>query len=86
MRKVKRTYNLSPEIVSTVKSLVEESGVAPTQDALVEAAVSSLARRIRDQEHARQFARCAEDPGFRREMETIAAEFEADDRAAWDRG
>jgi hypothetical protein len=49
-------------------------------------AIHSLARRARDQEHTRQFAACAEDPDFVREMEEVSAEFEADDHAAWDLG
>jgi hypothetical protein len=54
-----------------VRHLAEEARVAPTQDAVVESAIHSLARRLRDQEHARQFSACAEDPEFVREMEVI---------------
>ena len=86
MAKIKRTYNLSPRTVSLVRHLAEESHVAPTQDAVVEAAIQSLGRRVRDEEHARQFAACARDPEFQREMAAIGAEFEADDRAAWGAG
>ncbi len=86
MKRVKRTYNLSPETVLTVRELADQAHVAPTQDAVVERAIQSLARRVRDREHARRFAACAQDPEFVGEMEEIAAEFEQDDRAAWARG
>ena len=86
MAKIKRTYNLSPLTVGLVRRLAKESHVAPTQDAVVEAAIQSLGRRVRDEEHARQFAVCARDPEFQREMAEIAAEFEVDDRAAWEVG
>lgn len=86
MTKIKRTYNLSPMTVGLVRRLAEESHVAPTQDAVVEAAVQSLGRRVRDEEHVRQFAVCARDPEFQREMTEIGTEFEADDRAAWEVG
>jgi hypothetical protein len=85
MKRVKRTYNLSPETVLTVRELADEAHVAPTQDAVVERAIQSLARQVRDREHTRQFAACAQDPEFVREMEEIGAEFEHDDRAAWER-
>ena len=86
MAKMKRTYNLSPATVGLVRHLAEEVRVAPTQDAVVESAIKSLARRVRDQEHTRQFAACVRDPEFQREMAEIAAEFEGDDRAAWELG
>ncbi len=86
MPKIKRTYNLSPMTVGLVRLLAEESHVAPTQDGVVEAAIQSLGRRVRDEEHARQFAACARDPEFQRELAEIGTEFEADDRAAWEVG
>jgi hypothetical protein len=49
-------------------------------------AIRRLARRVRDQEHARQFAACAEDAEFVHEMEEVWAEFQTDDRAAWELG
>ncbi len=83
MAKMKRTYNLSSTTVGLVRHLAEEAKVAPTQDAVVERAIQALARRVRDEEHTRQFASCALDPEFQRELEEIAADFEADDRASW---
>ncbi|MGB9483427.1 MAG: hypothetical protein WCB86_05985, partial [Candidatus Dormiibacterota bacterium] len=66
MAKVKRTYNLSPTTVGLVRTLAKDARVAPTQDAVVESAIRSLARRVRDEAHARQFAACALDPDFQR--------------------
>ncbi len=86
MAKIKRTYNLSPMTVGLVRHLAEVAQVAPTQDAVIEAAIQSLGRRVRDEEHTRQFAACARDPEFQREMAEIGTEFEADDRAAWEVG
>ena len=84
-RRVKRTYNLRPATVETVRRLVEAE-VAPTQDALVERAVRDLDRELRDQEHTRLWAEAARDPEFRAEMDHLWAEFAADDRRAWELG
>ena len=45
--KVKRTYNLSPAAIATVKRLIEVDHVAPNQDALVEHAIAELLERTR---------------------------------------
>jgi DNA-binding PadR family transcriptional regulator len=82
-RRVKRTYNLKPATVETVRRLVEAE-VAPTQDALVERAVHDLDREIRDREHTRLWAEAGRDPEFRAEMEEVWAGFAADDRRAWE--
>jgi hypothetical protein len=82
-RRVKRTYNLRPATVETVRRLVEAE-VAPTQDALVERAVRDLDRELRDQEHTRLWAEAGRDPEFRAEMEQLWAELATDDQRAWE--
>lgn len=82
--RAKRTYNLSPEVVATVRRLVEEEHAAPSQDALVERAVRLYERQLRDQEEASSWQRAALDPAFRAEQERIWREFEGDDRLAFE--
>ncbi len=82
--KVKRTYNLAPEVVATVKSLVEERHVAPTQDALVEAAIRQYGRQLQDAEDTRRWSQAAADPEFQAEMAELWAEFADEDAAAWE--
>lgn len=84
-RRVKRTYNLRPATVDTVRRLVEAQ-VAPTQDALVERAVRDLARGFRDELHTRIWAQTRQDPAFQAEMREIWDGLEADDRLAWGNG
>jgi hypothetical protein len=84
-RRVKRTYNLRPATVDTVRRLVE-ARVAPTQDALVERAVRDLAREFRDELHTRIWAQARQDPKFQAEMQEIWNGLEADDRFAWGSG
>jgi hypothetical protein len=81
--RVKRTYKLTAEAVQTVKELAERKELASTQDGVVEVAIRELARRVRDADHAEQWARAANDPEFVAEAEQLAGEFESDDRAAW---
>ena len=82
--KTKRTYNLSPAVVATVKRLVEEQHVAPSQDALVEQAVIELARRLLDADDARRWQQASTDPEFRAEAQAIDKLFAVDDLEAWD--
>jgi hypothetical protein len=84
MTKVKRTYNLRPGTVATVRRLAE-AHVAPSQDSVVDQAVRDLARRVRDAEHTRLWKEAAGDPGFQEEMRRLWAEFESEDRAARER-
>jgi alkylation response protein AidB-like acyl-CoA dehydrogenase len=79
---MKRTYNLRPTTVDTVRRLVEAQ-VAPTQDALVERAVRDLAREFRDALHTHAWAQSREDRQFQAELQEIWAGLEADDRLAW---
>ena len=82
--KTKRTYNISREAVATVKRLVEEQHVAPSQDALVEQAITELARRVRDADDARLWQKARDDGEFGAEITEIEAEFAVDDSRAWD--
>jgi hypothetical protein len=84
-RRVKRTYNLRPATVDTVRRLVE-ARVAPTQDAIVERAVSDLARQFRDERHTQLWAQAGRDPEFRAELQEIWEGLAADDRLAWEAG
>lgn len=83
--KIKRTYNISPESVATVKRLVDEERIAPTQDAVVEQAIQELARRLRDAGDARLWGSAARDPEFVAEARDIDAFFAEDDVRAWGR-
>ena len=62
--KTKRTCNISQDAVATVRRLVEEEHVAPSQDALVEQAINDLARRIQDAADARLWEVAAADDDF----------------------
>jgi hypothetical protein len=79
---VKRTYNLSPDTVATVKRLVEVDHLAPSQDALVEQAISALDRLVRDARDARLWSQAAADPHFLAEIEHGG--FSAEDLARWE--
>jgi hypothetical protein len=82
--KVKRTYNLSPAVVDTVKTLVDEKHAARTQDALIEAAVQLYARQLRDRDDAARWAEAATDASFQDELNRLLAECHAEDQAAWE--
>lgn len=81
--KTQRTYNLSEGSVATVKRLVDVHRIAPTQDALVERAIRELDRSVRDAEHAKLWAKAANDPEFQEESRVLDELFAADDQAAW---
>ena len=74
--KVKRTYNLSPAAIATVKRLVEVEHVAPSQDALVEHAIAELDRLVRD---ARLWSQAAHDPAFQAQIRQIDEDLPAPD-------
>jgi hypothetical protein len=80
---VKRTYNLRPATVETVRRLVD-ARVAPTQDALVERAVRDLDREVRDREDTRLWAEAGREPAFRAAMQAIWDGLAADDHRAWE--
>jgi hypothetical protein len=85
LRRVKRTYNLRPSTVETVRRLVE-ADVAPTQDALVERAIRDLDRVSRDERHTRLWAEAGRDPQFQAEMREIWEGLATDDHRAWELG
>ena len=82
--KVKRTYNISPAAVATVKRLVEERHLAPSQDALVEQAIAELARRVQDADDARRWQEASSDAEFQAESRQLDIEFSGDDLCAWE--
>jgi hypothetical protein len=82
--RTKRTYNISSEAVATVKRLVEERHLAPSQDALVERAIAELARRVCDADDARLWQEAGADAGFQAEADQVDAEFSSDDLRAWE--
>ncbi len=45
--RIKRTYNLSPESVEQVRRLVGETGLADSQDGIVELAIERRYREVR---------------------------------------
>jgi hypothetical protein len=81
--KVKRTYNLSEETVNTVRELVERHHVAPSQDALVELALTDFILALRHAREAELFAQAAADPELAAEAALLAAEVAAADRETW---
>jgi hypothetical protein len=83
VRRIKRTYNLRPATVETVKRLVD-ANVAPTQDALMERAVHDLDREVRDQQHTRLWAQAGQDPEFQAELRRIWDGLAVDDHRAWE--
>lgn len=81
--RVKRTYNLSSEIVRKVKDLVEEGHLAPSQDALVEMALEDFFRARRDAEEAQIWAAAARDPELAEEAAELEAEFRTAEGETW---
>jgi UDP-glucose 4-epimerase len=82
--KEKRTYNLTAATVRAVRELADEYHAAPTQDAVVELAVSELARRLRDEaESAAWETAAASDLAFRAESEEIEDAYRGADRETW---
>jgi hypothetical protein len=82
MERVKRTYNLSPRTVATVRELAAEH-VAATQDAVVELAVEGLARQVAAREEAALWEAAAADPEFQAERREIEREFRGPDAEVW---
>jgi hypothetical protein len=82
--RVKRTYNLSPDTIATVKRLVEVEHLEPTQDALVERAVAELARLVRDAHDARLWSDAAQDEELQAELQQIEGDLPPGDLARWE--
>ena len=79
--RMKRTYNLSPEVVAHVRELAERFGAATSQDRVVELAIERLYRERLEQQDAERWAKAADDPEFRSEMEAISSAF--GDHESW---
>lgn len=79
----KRTYNLAPSTVRAVRELADEYHAAPTQDAVVELAVSELGRRLRDEEEASAWEAASSDPAFGAEVSEIEDAYRGADRETW---
>lgn len=84
-RRIKRTYNLRPDTVETVRRLAD-AHVGTTQDAVVERAVRDLDRAVRDQLHTHAWAEAGRDPAFQAEVQAIWDGLASDDRRAWEPG
>ena len=72
--RVKRTYNLEESTVLAVRELVEQRGLASSQDALVEQALSDLIIAARYTEEASRFAEAAHDPALAQELDDLDRE------------
>lgn len=72
--RVKRTYNLEESTVLAVRALVEQRGLAPSQDALVEQALSDLIIAARHVDEAESFAAAAADPALQAELAALDRE------------
>ena len=81
--KEKRTYNLTAATVRAVRELADEYHAAPTQDAVVELAVSELARRLRDEAESAAWEKAAADAAFRAEAQEIEDAYHGADRETW---
>ncbi len=80
--RTKRTYYISEEAVRAVRELAS-AGLARSQDAVVEMAITELARRRRDAVEAEQWEQAANDPVYRAEAAQVEREFAAADAEAW---
>lgn len=81
--KEKRTYNLNAATVRAVRELADEYHAAPTQDAVVELAVSELARRLRDEAESAAWEAAATDGSFSAEAQEIEDAYRGADRETW---
>ena len=81
--RVKRTYNLAPSTIERVREMAERYEVAPSQDAVVELAVSELARRLRDERESEVWEKAADEDAFVEESESVRATFRSADAETW---
>jgi len=80
---MKRTYNLDPDVVATVRREVEGERSAPSQDAFVEAAIRNWARELAEAREALRWLEAAQDPDFQSEAALLEGGLAADERTAW---
>jgi len=83
--RTKRTYNLPERTVHVVRELAAVYGVAGTQDGVIELAVDELARRLREDAEAAEWAEAATDPAFRAEAAELETAYWSADRETWPR-
>jgi hypothetical protein len=81
--RTKRTYNLPERTVRTVRELAASYGVADTQDGVIELAVDELARRLREDAEAEQWAAAADDQAFIAESADVSTAYASADRETW---
>jgi hypothetical protein len=81
--RVKRTYNLDPRTVQTVRELASTYGLAGSQDAVVELAVDELRRQVRDREESAAWERASTDPSFLAEVADLEIAFRTADLETW---
>lgn len=79
--RMKRTYNLSPTAIATVRRLVEVDHLATTEDALVEQAIAELDHAVRDVRDTRLWGAAARDAEFQAELARIDTELPTDNPA-----
>jgi hypothetical protein len=80
--KTKRTYYISEEAVGAVRDLAS-AGLARSQDAVVEMAISELARKRRDAQEAALWEQAARDPEYQAEVALLEREFATADAEIW---
>ena len=83
MARTKRTYNLPDRTVALVRELSAGSGLADTQDGVVELAVDELVRHLRESEEADLWATAPADAEFAAEVRAIERQFAAADSETW---
>ena len=81
--KTQRTFTLTAGTAEQMRRLVEEEHVAPSQDALVERALSDFFMTLRHAREARLFAEAARDPELQAEIALLEREFPTADRETW---
>jgi hypothetical protein len=77
--RVKRTYNLAPATIRQVREMADDYGVAPSQDAVIELAVSELERSLREEREATAWDLAANDP----ELAALTGAYGSSDRETW---
>ena len=81
---IKRSYNLSPDAIVTVRRLVEVDHLASTEDALVEQAIAELDRTVRDVRDTQLWGVATLDAEFQAELAHIDVELPTDNPARWE--